>query len=239
MVQRRLDQKSDSLNAASRKSLKIQENQIFPLESALDQLLSGLIRLLCNSRVALFSLFVTLPLSLQTTSSPPFFLKDNRASALENHPTRGLLSLKLCISFFTVTERCFKALFDCRRFPQGTPCSSCPQITFKCQLRRIVSPYLVFPRIRNFDAPLSPFCQYKIKNSDLIPIVYIACGHRRISSRRFSSLQTQRSEIRLCPQATHSVAQCIIHHFGSRFHRLPSVTYQIIVVQGNETLTGQ
>ena len=30
MVQRRLDQKSDSLNAASRKSLKIQENQIFP-----------------------------------------------------------------------------------------------------------------------------------------------------------------------------------------------------------------
>ena len=53
MVQRRLDQKSDSLNAASRKSLKIQENQIFPLESALDQLLSGLIRLLCNSRVAL------------------------------------------------------------------------------------------------------------------------------------------------------------------------------------------
>ena len=151
---------------------------------------------------------------VQTTSSPPFFLTDNRASALENHPTRGLLSLKLCISFFTVTERCFKALFDCRRFPQGAPCSSCPHITFKCQLRRLVSPYLVFPRIRNFDAPLSPFCQYKIKNSDLIPIVYIACGHSRISSRRFSSFQTQRSEIR--PQATHSVAQCtecIIHHF--------------------------
>ena len=57
IVPRRLDQKSNSLNAASRKSLKIQENQIFPLESALDQLLSGLIRILRNSRVAL-SVFV-------------------------------------------------------------------------------------------------------------------------------------------------------------------------------------
>ena len=78
MVPRRLHEKLGSLNTASRKSLKIQENQIFPLESTLDQLLSGLILLLRNSRVALFSLFVTLP-----------------------------LSLKLCISFFSVTERCF------------------------------------------------------------------------------------------------------------------------------------